>query len=121
MEPVSLDDTVPAATGGDAARSAPPLSNTLTSEAYDPTREREGVRSQIALRLVSLLAVIIVAPFVMILLGVGCDALGPGSDICRRIPVITLKEVMDTLLTPMVGLVGAVTGFYFGDSKARSG
>lgn len=43
----------------------------------------------------------------------------PGSDICRRIPVVTLKDVLDTVLTPLVGLVGAVTGFYFGDSKSK--
>lgn len=118
MEPISLDEIVAPEVVG---RKVVPPAARLDSEDYDPSKERESVRSQIALRLVSLLAVIVVAPFALLLLGIGCDALGPGSDICRRIPVVTLKEVMDSLLTPMVGLVGAVTGFYFGENKGKGG
>ena len=110
---VSLDDPI-----AQASATEPPQ-KTFQDAPYDPSKDREGVRSTIALSLIALLAVVVVVPFVLILLGVGCDALGPGSDICRRIPVVTLKDVLETVLTPMVGLVGAVTGFYFGDSKGR--
>ena len=113
-EVVSLDDPVlrdPQSPGRTqpSSSSAPPTQ--LTDTAYDPAKDREGVRSTIALSLIALLSVVVVVPFVLILFGVGCDALDPGSDICRRIPLVTLKDVLDTVLTPMVGLVGAVTGF----------
>ena len=114
---VALDGQV---AKGSAGMASVPPNEKFEVGPYDPTKEREGVRSWIAMSLIGLLAVIIISPFVLILLGVGCDALGPGSDVCRRIPDISLKEIMDMLLTPMVGLVGAVTGFYFGENKNRT-
>ena len=110
---VSIDDPI-------EKESAPePPHTPFRDTPYDPAKDREGVRSTIALSLIGLLAVVVVVPFVLILFGVGCDALGPGSDICRRIPVVPLKDVLDTVLTPLVGLVGAVTGFYFGDRESK--
>jgi hypothetical protein len=35
--------------------------------------------------------------------------------------LVALKTVLETLLTPLVGLVGAVTGFYFGDKSGKGG
>ena len=90
----------------------------LDQEKYDPAKAREGVRSELAKGLVLLLAVVVIGPYILILGGVICDAIGSDTPACNRLPGMTLKEATDTLLTPLVGLVGAVTGFYFGENKS---
>jgi hypothetical protein len=112
---VSLDDPAPS-----SGAFAPPLSAAgLATAPYDPTRDREGVRSQLAIGLTLLLAVLVVAPFALILVGATCDGLFPASDACKRIPTVPLQDLLETLLTPIIGLVGAVTGFYFGENKGK--
>lgn len=117
-EPAVLSLDEPALPSG---APAPPLATSgLATAPYDPTRDREGVRSQLAIGLTLLLAVLVVAPFGLILVGATCDGLFPTSEACKRIPTVPLKDLLETLLTPIVGLVGAVTGFYFGENKGKS-
>jgi hypothetical protein len=112
---VSLDDLAPRTNSSVLPGAAPGLA----TAPYDPTRDREGVRSQLAIGLTLLLAVLVIAPFVLILVGATCDGLFPASDSCKRIPTVPLKDLLETLLTPIIGLVGAVTGFYFGENKGK--
>lgn len=74
---------------------------------YDPAPEREKKRGLIALILVSALCGIIVFAFAFI-------SFVPAAS--TNIEV--LKSVLEIIFAPIVGLVGAVTGFYFGE-KAR--
>ena len=60
---------------------------------------------RIAYWLIALLASIVVAALIARILG--------------KIDTAGLKDITSGLLTPVVGLVGAVTGFYFG-AKADS-
>ena len=75
---------------------------TPIQNAYDPAKDREGVRGMVAQALVLLLAVLCILPFI------GAFAGAKTQD---------LKMVLELVLTPVVGLVGAVTGFYFGEKS----
>ncbi len=71
---------------------------------YDPEPEREKKRGQIALILILLLVGIVFGSFVTLSFGwVKPDA---------------LEKLLTVVFAPIVGLVGAVTGFYYG-GKAR--
>ncbi len=80
---------------------APGLSAVI-SKPYDPAEDREKLRGKIALALVAILAFIVFSSVVLTLFQPlnGLDA---------------IKSLLDILLAPIVGLVGAVTGFYFGE------
>ncbi len=71
---------------------------------YDPAREREKKRGVIAVTLVSALCGIVAMAFVYVFV-----ALLTGGS------VELLKSVLEIIYAPIVGLVGAVTGFYFGE------
>lgn len=109
-EPAIRSDERPQEPGTPAARPALPTSP------YDPTRDRETKRGEIAMMLIYLLVAIAVAPYVLLLLPALCIALG-GVETCKALPAIPLADLLGTLLTPVVGLVGAVAGFYFGEKK----
>lgn len=83
----------------------------LPAKDYDPTRDRETKRGEIALWLIGLLAAIIFGGLLIALIWV----LWGDADTAR---LDALKSIVEMLLTPMVGLVGAVTGFYFGNAKS---
>jgi hypothetical protein len=73
---------------------------------YDPAPERERKRGLIALVLVSALCGMIVLAFAFMFI----------------MPLTTenieaLKSVLALIFAPIVGLVGAVTGFYFGEKS----
>ena len=72
---------------------------------YDPAEDRERVRGWIALALVGLLAALAIIAFAMLQFHGA-----PASDI---------KALLDVLIGPIVGLVGTVTGFYFGQKSNR--
>ena len=72
---------------------------------YDPTRLREGVRSWIAGALVAL--------FVLVILGLIWGVMS------GRIPPEQLQAIGATVISPLVGLLGAVLGFYFGEQHGR--
>lgn len=83
--------------------------DSFDSRKYDPGPVRELMRGVIAGILVGMLAFIVVGIFVIALWGIG----GKGN-------LDLLQVVATTLLTPIVGLVGAVTGFYYGEKSAET-
>jgi hypothetical protein len=106
------------ATTGAAAGIAPPPPGTAP---YDPGPDREKARGEIALSLVWTLVGIVIAALLMALVtAIRCSSIRhPCSTEATNL--VALKTILETLLTPLVGLVGAVTGFYFGDKSGRGG
>jgi hypothetical protein len=88
---------------------APPSTSSLEVATYDPAQDRERVRGRIAQILVWLLVGIVVV------------SLGAGVWLGLKTEegIESLKLVLELVLTPIIGLVGAVTGFYFGEKSAR--
>jgi hypothetical protein len=81
----------------------PPGLAAVTVQPYDPSRAREHIRGALAILLTAVLCAI------------ACVAIVAGmffDDWSGR------KEAFELVFTPLVGLVGAVTGFYYGE-KAR--
>ena|SRR5215468_8476239 len=76
-----------------------------TTAPYDPSRQREHVRAGIAYALIGLLIAIILFSFGLLLFST------KGFD--------EVKGMLELVLAPVVGLVGAVTGFYYGE-KSKS-
>ena len=70
---------------------------------YDPAQDREHTRGTIAFLLIWLLIGVICILFVAVL-----------SD---KVRVFDIDKVTATILTPVVGLVGTVIGFYFGEKS----
>ena len=98
---------------------SPPKSNSDTislSEAAEPfshfhepiLERREKSRFYVALVIVgSLFAIVICAFLTLSLLALGATG----------ISVADLKDIIATLIAPVAGVVGAVTGFYFGERQ----
>jgi hypothetical protein len=76
--------------------------------AYDPAKDRESVRGRMAMTLIWLLVGVIGASLLTVWVVRPEDG------------VEDLVEVLKLVFGPLVGLVGAVTGFYFGE-KSGSG
>ncbi|MFM7690092.1 MAG: hypothetical protein ACKPAC_11645 [Alphaproteobacteria bacterium] len=70
---------------------------------YDPAQDREKVRGWIASALIILLIGLISLLFVAILF--------------RMVRVDDLDKIVATVLTPIMGIVGTVIGFYFGEKS----
>ena len=70
---------------------------------YDPAQDREKVRGWIASALIILLIGLISILFLAILLGM--------------VKVDDLDKIVATVLTPIMGIVGTVIGFYFGEKS----
>ena len=86
---------------------------------YDPSEAREKVRGSIAMYLVYLLiAVVILAVFAGVVLSFICAF----KDTCaaNALDLSGLKTVIEVILTPLIGLVGSVTGFYFGEKAGAA-
>jgi hypothetical protein len=81
---------------------AAPTISTPIDRAYDPSQDRERKRGQIALSLVGLLAAIAAFSLIFVMFA----ATKERED--------AFKGVLELPFGPIVGLVGAVTGFYFG-------
>lgn len=69
---------------------------------FDPSKQRENVRGIIAGALLALLSFIIVASFI--------------SYWWDLLDAATLEGLLTIIFAPVLGLVGAATGFYFGGS-----
>lgn len=84
---------------------------------YDPGRDRETTRGRIALNLVRTLIGLVAATFgLAIVLTWVCN--GPAcSDPAKNMELV--RTLVQLLLTPIVGLVGAVIGFYFGAHSTK--
>jgi hypothetical protein len=75
-----------------------------TQAPYNPSRMREGVRGALAFGLLLLLVGIVVGSFALLLTGADPEQ---------------SKAWLQVVLTPIVGLVGAATGFYYAE-RSRS-
>lgn len=69
---------------------------------YDIPAEREKKRGQIALFLIWILAGIIAISLLIVMFS------------CKP-TVENLKSILELIFTPIIALVGAATGFYFGE------
>jgi len=76
--------------------------------AYDPTQDQERVRGQLALWLVGLMAAIALLSLLFVMVASDKDK----GD--------AVKAVLQVVFSPIIGLVGTVTGFYYGQ-KSKSG
>ena len=77
-------------------------------------KARERVRGWLALGLIGLLSFVLVATYAyLMILSLYFAAELSADDLSALIPMVGT-----TLLTPLVGLIGAVTGFYFGGLTA---
>ena len=87
---------------------------------YDPAPERERKRGQIALGLVWLLIGICFGTFAIVVAPAVCGFIGEDAAAkCATLTIDDAESVVQFLLTPVVGLVGAVTGFYFGEKQSQ--
>ena len=71
---------------------------------YDPAPAREKKRGEIALALVAALLFLLLAAFLSLWF--------------KWAEVAAVEGILEILLAPVVGLVGAVTGFYFGTKQS---
>jgi len=83
----------------DPQTSAPPPSVSPGPE-YDPAQHREWVRGFLAGALLFILFFVVVAAFATIWFGKGANG--------------ALSDLMKLIFAPLVALVGAATGFYYG-------
>jgi hypothetical protein len=102
---------------GSAAGPVPRPAAAVSRQAYDPSRDRETKRGQIAAQLLTLLTVLTLAPFVLALARGLCVRAVADAGACSGFPEIDLMALMQLVFTPVVALVGAATGFYFGEKK----
>ena len=72
----------------------------IPTKPYDPEPEREGIRGSLAILLISLLIGVVAVSFF-------CLWLMPEK-------FENLKGLLELVFGPIIALVGAVTGFYFG-------
>jgi hypothetical protein len=111
-QPVDLDTLQPEA-DRTARREA---AGQIPTKRYDPGQDRERTRGKIAERLVWTLIGLIAATFVLLVVNI---AVCSGNTCNATVTNLeNVKTIITLLLTPIVGLVGAVTGFYYG---AKSG
>lgn len=68
---------------------------------------------------VSLLVVVYAGLIIAVVTAIACT--GTGACSAETAGLVSTKAVVETLLTPLVGLVGAVAGFYFGEKSGRAG
>jgi uncharacterized membrane protein len=85
---------------GGPARAA---KNAFSATAPTIDRDRERMRGWIALALIGLLAAVLLAAFIGLL--------------TATISAHDLKELLPVFLGPLIALVSAATGFYFGGAK----
>lgn len=76
----------------------------IQEKAYNPEPARERVRGAIAIALIGLLIGLITVLFISVL--------------AKVVLVADLDKIAATILTPIMGIVGTVLGFYYG---AKSG
>jgi hypothetical protein len=76
----------------------------IKEKPYDVTRPREIMRGVIAAALIFLLAVTVIGPW--------------AAMAWKWMTIDELEKMLCALIAPVVGLVGAVTGFYFGEKSS---
>lgn len=101
-----IQETLDATVG--AGKPAPGLSTPEVTGNYDPGRYQDATRSYIAYWLLGLLTLMVVGGFGMLLV----------------VPTVTfddLKGILELVFGPIVALVSAATGFYFGAQQPGAG
>lgn len=93
----------------------PPPPTTLQQE-LSTDREREQTRRRIAYILIGTLVVVVLGSFVYVI----WMSLRAG-DMTLELLISVMQTIGTTLLAPVVGLIGAVVGFYFGAQTAVQG
>ena len=113
-EPLELDAEPPRFVPNSPSQ----IASQIKSAPYDPSRDRESMRGKIAMRLVWTLMALVAGAFGLAVASVVIC----GSSACNAATASMeqVKTIVELLLTPMVGLVGAVTGFYFGEQSRHS-
>jgi hypothetical protein len=82
------------------SKTASPGLAVFRDKPYDPSQDREKIRGRIALILTCCLVGIVAVSLILIL---------------TLVDIEKIKDTLEIILSPVVGLVGAVTGFYFGE------
>ncbi len=103
-----------------SATATPGAPSQLVEKNYDPTLDRETIRGNIALALVlTLVGVIAIVVLAGLVTAIGCYA---PATACTpaTIKLETIRAVIELVVPPLIGLVGAVTGFYFGEKSVSS-
>jgi hypothetical protein len=106
QENAEIEETLDATV--DAGKPAPGLSTPEVAGNYDPGRYQDATRSYIAYWLLGLLTLMVVGGFGMLLI----------------VPEVTfddLKSILELVFGPIVALVSAATGFYFGAQQPGTG
>lgn len=99
------------------ATTSPATASQIVEKPYDPTADRETIRGTIALALVWTLVGVIGAVVVTGLVTIYACHSGATCN-AETMDLKTIRAVIELVLTPLIGLVGAVTGFYFGEKSA---
>jgi flagellar basal body-associated protein FliL len=111
------DDTAPAAEVAQRTQAAQETERTREQTAREQTeREREQTRRRIAYILIGALVVIVLGAFVYII----WMSLRFG-ELTTDVLISVLQTIGTTLLAPLIGLIGAVIGFYYGGQTAVQG
>ena len=76
----------------------------LVERPYDPLKARDSARAKIAYFLLTIATLLIIMAFA---------AYGLGH------PINEVKDLFGLFFTPVIGLLGAVIGFYFGLEKGK--
>jgi hypothetical protein len=79
---------------------------------YDPAKQREDMRGLVTRRLLWVFCAMVAAPWLVFLVML----LATKGNV--NVSLNAVKEITAIVLTPVVGLVGAATGFYFGERMA---
>jgi hypothetical protein len=85
-----------------------------STRTYDPEPARESIRGYLAVAAMALLVFLVLATFATLVWVVYSYPDVP--DTTRMEP---LKTVLELLLSPIVAIVGSVTGFYFGGQAQK--
>ncbi len=93
----------PSAPDDEADAAAIPYETSIGKAPYEPTRDRERVRGLLAAALIGLLSIVVLGLFVALLAG--------------RLTIPELGQLAAVTISPIVGLLGAVLGFYFGEQS----
>jgi len=97
----------------------PQTARPLASRPYDPAQDREQARGRIAFHLLYLLSFIVVGSFVLLALSFFVHWGKTGTQVDVTAISNALKSLIELLFTPIIGLVGAATGFYFGEKSGK--
>lgn len=99
-----------------------PRPREIQLETISINQQRESKRGEIAIVLLWVLVLVTISPFLAVLIEGFCFySTYPLSVFAKTCPDISgkyIKDILQIILTPLVALVGAVTGFYFGERKS---